>query len=82
MSLAPVQVMGVLNVTDDSFSDGGRYLDPDKAVAHGLALAADGADIVDVGENPPVPVPRASTPVSRPPGSSPSSKSFPRKALR
>lgn len=49
MSLAPVQVMGVLNVTDDSFSDGGRYLDPDKAVAHGLALAADGADIVDVG---------------------------------
>ncbi|WP_197518975.1 dihydropteroate synthase [Mycobacterium sp. 1482292.6] len=49
MSLAPVQVMGVLNVTDDSFSDGGRYLDPDKAVAHGLALVADGADIVDVG---------------------------------
>ncbi|GLV10913.1 dihydropteroate synthase [Mycobacterium intracellulare subsp. chimaera] len=44
-----MQVMGVLNVTDDSFSDGGRYLDPDKAVAHGLALAADGADIVDVG---------------------------------
>ncbi|MEE3752328.1 dihydropteroate synthase [Mycobacterium intracellulare] len=49
MSLAPVQVMGVLNVTDDSFSDGGRYLDPDKAVAQGLALVADGADIVDVG---------------------------------
>ncbi len=41
--------MGVLNVTDDSFSDGGRYLDPGDAVAHGLALAADGADIVDVG---------------------------------
>lgn len=41
--------MGVLNVTDDSFSDGGRYLDPDKAVAQGLALAAQGADIVDVG---------------------------------
>lgn len=41
--------MGVLNVTDDSFSDGGRYLDPDKAVAQGLALIADGADIVDVG---------------------------------
>lgn len=41
--------MGVLNVTDDSFSDGGRYLDPDKAVAQGLALAADGADVVDVG---------------------------------
>ena len=41
--------MGVLNVTDDSFSDGGRYLDADNAVAHGLALAAEGADIVDVG---------------------------------
>ncbi|MGZ4528478.1 MAG: dihydropteroate synthase [Mycobacterium sp.] len=41
--------MGVLNVTDDSFSDGGRYLDAGNAVAHGLALAAEGADIVDVG---------------------------------
>ncbi|MDP7738364.1 dihydropteroate synthase [Mycobacterium paragordonae] len=49
MSPAPVQVMGVLNVTDDSFSDGGRYLDADGAVEHGLALAADGADIIDVG---------------------------------
>jgi dihydropteroate synthase len=44
-----MQVMGVLNVTDDSFSDGGRYLDADGAVEHGLALAAEGADIVDVG---------------------------------
>src|SRR6516164_9191316 len=41
--------MGVLNVTNDSFSDGGRYLDADDAVAHGLALAAEGAGIVDVG---------------------------------
>ncbi len=41
--------MGVLNVTGDSFSDGGRYLDADDAVAHGLALAAEGAGIVDVG---------------------------------
>jgi dihydropteroate synthase len=41
--------MGVLNVTDDSFSDGGRYLNADKAVSHGLAMAADGAAIVDVG---------------------------------
>lgn len=41
--------MGVLNVTPDSFADGGRYLDPEAAVAHGLALAAAGADIVDVG---------------------------------
>jgi dihydropteroate synthase len=43
------QVMGVVNVTDDSFSDGGRYLDAAAAVAHGLRLAADGADIIDVG---------------------------------
>lgn len=41
--------MGVLNVTDDSFSDGGRYLDADDAVARGLAMAAEGAAIVDVG---------------------------------
>jgi len=41
--------MGVLNVTPDSFSDGGRYLAVDAAVAHGLALAEAGADIVDVG---------------------------------
>ena len=41
--------MGVLNVTPDSFSDGGRYLDPELAAAHGLALVAEGADVVDVG---------------------------------
>ncbi|ODR00552.1 dihydropteroate synthase [Mycobacterium intermedium] len=41
--------MGVLNVTEDSFSDGGLFLDTDGAVAHGLAMAAEGADIVDVG---------------------------------
>ncbi len=42
-------VMGVLNTTPDSFSDGGRYLSADLAVQHGLAMAAAGADIVDVG---------------------------------
>ncbi|MCU1458049.1 MAG: dihydropteroate synthase [Actinomycetia bacterium] len=42
-------VMGVVNVTPDSFSDGGRWLDPDAAVAHGLALAEAGADLLDVG---------------------------------
>jgi dihydropteroate synthase len=42
-------VFGVLNVTPDSFSDGGRYADLDSAVAHGLAMVADGADVVDVG---------------------------------
>jgi dihydropteroate synthase len=42
-------VMGVVNVTPDSFSDGGRFVDPEAAVAHGLALFAEGAAIVDVG---------------------------------
>ncbi len=42
-------VMGILNVTADSFSDGGRYLERDLAVEHGLQLVAAGADIVDVG---------------------------------
>ena len=42
-------VLGVLNVTPDSFSDGGRYLDVDAAVEHGLAMRAAGADLVDVG---------------------------------
>ncbi|MFJ6384551.1 dihydropteroate synthase [Kitasatospora sp. NPDC092039] len=42
-------VMGVVNVTPDSFSDGGMWHDPAKAIAHGLALRARGADLVDVG---------------------------------
>ncbi|MFJ4183761.1 dihydropteroate synthase [Kitasatospora sp. NPDC089509] len=42
-------VLGILNVTPDSFSDGGRWLDPGRAVAHGLELVAQGADLVDVG---------------------------------
>lgn len=46
--LAPA-VMGVVNVTADSFSDGGRYLDHDRAIQHGLTLAAQGAQIIDVG---------------------------------
>ncbi|MEN0086442.1 MAG: dihydropteroate synthase [Leifsonia sp.] len=41
--------MGVLNVTPDSFSDGGLWLEPDAAIAHGLELVAQGADLVDVG---------------------------------
>jgi len=41
--------MGIVNVTPDSFSDGGRFLDPDAALAHCRALVADGADILDVG---------------------------------
>lgn len=42
-------IMGVLNVTPDSFSDGGRYLDPERAVAHGLEMVSQGADWIDVG---------------------------------
>ncbi len=42
-------VMGILNVTPDSFSDGGRYFKVDKAVEHGLEMARNGADIIDVG---------------------------------
>lgn len=43
------RIMGILNVTPDSFSDGGRHCDPEGAVAHGMAMAAAGADIIDVG---------------------------------
>ena len=42
-------IMGVLNVTPDSFSDGGQFFDADKAVAHALQMAADGAAILDIG---------------------------------
>jgi len=42
-------VMGILNVTPDSFSDGGRFFDPAAAVDHALRLAAEGADLIDVG---------------------------------
>lgn len=41
--------MGILNITPDSFSDGGRYLHPDRAVARALELEAEGADILDIG---------------------------------
>ena len=42
-------IMGILNVTPDSFSDGGAFLDPSRAIAHGRAMKAAGADIIDVG---------------------------------
>jgi dihydropteroate synthase len=41
--------MGILNVTPDSFSDGGRFFDTQEAIEHGLAMARDGADIIDIG---------------------------------
>src|ERR1039458_3176723 len=45
----PVLVMGVVNVTPDSFSDGGQFLDPAKAVAHALEQIEQGAEIIDIG---------------------------------
>jgi dihydropteroate synthase len=45
----PALVMGIVNVTPDSFSDGGQYLDRDKAVAHALRLVEQGAEILDIG---------------------------------
>jgi len=42
-------IMGIVNATPDSFSDGGNYRDPEDAIAHGLRLAAEGADIIDIG---------------------------------
>src|SRR3954447_19578165 len=44
-----VRLMGVVNVTPDSFSDGGLYLEPEAAIAHGAELADEGAGILDVG---------------------------------
>ena len=42
-------IVGIVNVTPDSFSDGGKHLDPEKAAEHGLRLLAEGADLLDVG---------------------------------
>src|SRR5262245_28293857 len=42
-------VMGVLNLTPDSFSDGGKFIDPERAIAHARTMIAEGADIVDIG---------------------------------
>lgn len=49
LDLSTPAVMGVLNVTPDSFSDGGRFLDRDRAVEHGVRMAEEGAAIIDVG---------------------------------
>jgi len=45
----PPKIMGILNITDDSFYDGGRYISPDKAVAQAMQMIEDGADIIDIG---------------------------------
>jgi dihydropteroate synthase len=43
------RIMGIVNVTPDSFSDGGEFLDPERAIAHARQLAAEGADVLDIG---------------------------------
>jgi dihydropteroate synthase len=43
------RIMGIVNVTPDSFSDGGAFLDPERAIAHGRELAEEGADVLDIG---------------------------------
>jgi len=49
LDLTRIQVMGILNITPDSFSDGGVFVEPERAVAHGRAMVAAGAGIIDVG---------------------------------
>ena len=44
-----MKILGILNITEDSFSDGGKYLAPSAALAHADRLLADGADIIDIG---------------------------------
>ena len=44
-----MQILGILNITTDSFSDGGKYLAPEAALAHAQALTREGADILDIG---------------------------------
>jgi dihydropteroate synthase len=43
------RLLGILNITEDSFSDAGRYLDPEAAIAHARGMARDGAAIIDIG---------------------------------
>jgi len=43
------KIMGIVNVTPDSFSDGGAFLDPERAIAHGREMAGEGADVLDIG---------------------------------
>jgi dihydropteroate synthase type 2 len=46
---APVKIFGIVNITEDSFSDGGRYLSPEAAIAQARKLAGEGADVIDLG---------------------------------
>ena len=57
LDLTRPRVMGILNVTPDSFSDGGDFSSLDAALAHARRMVDEGADIIDVGGNPPARVP-------------------------
>ena len=50
--MAAPKLLGILNITDDSFSDGGKFLAPEAAVAQGVRLLAEGADVIDIGCDP------------------------------
>lgn len=63
-------VMGVVNITPDSFSDGGLFLDPQAAVAHGLRLLEEGAELLDLGAESTRPGSNVGSPAGGPPGSS------------
>jgi dihydropteroate synthase len=67
-------IMGIVNVTPDSFSDGGLHLDPEKAIAHALQLLDEGADIIDVGGESTRPGVRVASQSSAPADNSPSQK--------
>ena len=56
------RIMGILNATPDSFSDGGMWADKEQALRHALDMARAGADIIDVGVNPPPGLPRCRPP--------------------
>ena len=49
MNTQPPTLFGIVNITEDSFSDGGQFLDPDRALEHAMALSASGADVIDLG---------------------------------
>src|SRR5437016_22699 len=73
-------IMGILNVTPDSFSDGGSYLDREQAVQHGEDLLAEGADILDIGGESTRPGAHVDAP-SQPAASSPNATQKPKAAV-
>ena len=75
-------IMGVVNVTPDSFFDGGRYVDTAVAVAHAVRLVEEGADLLDIGAESTRPGADAGIPDERSPPLQPGHRRQPRRALR